>query len=114
MLTKDPAKRPSVRQILDKPFLKIRVNNLIAKTIAKHDISNPPLTKSIMNSEEKEGLDGAEKENNGGLAAMNKKYDSKEEQKSVLSAKKSNEIKKVQFDNKLLVNNDGKEAFGRS
>ena len=37
MLTKDPAKRPSIRQILDKPFLKDRINSLISKTIAKHE-----------------------------------------------------------------------------
>ncbi len=40
MLTKDPAKRPSIRQILDKAFLKSRINNLIAKTVAKYEMAN--------------------------------------------------------------------------
>jgi NIMA (never in mitosis gene a)-related kinase len=42
LLIKDPAKRPSIRQILEKPFLKSRINNLIAKTVAKYELSNGP------------------------------------------------------------------------
>jgi NIMA (never in mitosis gene a)-related kinase len=45
LLTKDPAKRPSIRQILDKPFLKSRINNLIAKTVAKHELTSNPKAK---------------------------------------------------------------------
>ena len=40
LLTKDPSKRPSIRQILEKPFLKSRINNLIAKTVAKYELSS--------------------------------------------------------------------------
>lgn len=42
LLTKDPSKRPSIRQILEKPFLKSRINNLIAKTVAKHELTSNP------------------------------------------------------------------------
>ncbi len=48
MLTKDPAKRPSIRQILDKPFLKERINDLIAKTIAKHEAANPAMGREML------------------------------------------------------------------
>jgi NIMA (never in mitosis gene a)-related kinase len=44
LLTKDPSKRPSIRQILEKPFLKSRINNLIAKTVAKYELTNNPKT----------------------------------------------------------------------
>jgi len=37
MLIKDPNKRPSVRQILDKSFLKARINVLISRTIARQE-----------------------------------------------------------------------------
>lgn len=38
LLTKDPSKRPSVRQILDKPFLKCRINDVIVNTVAKYEL----------------------------------------------------------------------------
>eukprot|EP00826_Nyctotherus_ovalis_P017615 TRINITY_DN15196_c0_g1_i4.p1 TRINITY_DN15196_c0_g1~~TRINITY_DN15196_c0_g1_i4.p1 ORF type:complete len:397 (-),score=113.93 TRINITY_DN15196_c0_g1_i4:148-1338(-) len=37
LLIKDPNKRPSIRQILDKPFLKVRINALISRAIAKQE-----------------------------------------------------------------------------
>ncbi len=40
LLTKDPNKRPSIRQILEKPFLKSRINILIAKTVAKYELTS--------------------------------------------------------------------------
>jgi len=40
LLIKDPNKRPSIRQILDKPFLKSRINDIIANTVAKYEITS--------------------------------------------------------------------------
>jgi len=40
LLTKDPNKRPSIRQILEKPFLRCKINDLIAKTVAKYEVSS--------------------------------------------------------------------------
>ncbi len=40
LLTKDPAKRPSIRQILEKPFLKPKITGLIAKTVAKYELTS--------------------------------------------------------------------------
>jgi NIMA (never in mitosis gene a)-related kinase len=63
MLIKDPAKRPSIKKILDKEFLKSRISELFTNTLQKHEllkeereslaqimeIRNPP-------SEEKENI----------------------------------------------------------
>ena len=40
MLTKDPAKRPSMRKILEKEFLAKRINKLLTSTIAKNEFSS--------------------------------------------------------------------------
>ena len=40
MLTKDPAKRPSMRKILEKTFLAKRINKLLTSTIAKNEFSS--------------------------------------------------------------------------
>eukprot|EP01022_Parablepharisma_sp_SALTPOND_P004767 TRINITY_DN120930_c1_g1_i1.p1 TRINITY_DN120930_c1_g1~~TRINITY_DN120930_c1_g1_i1.p1 ORF type:complete len:466 (-),score=64.76 TRINITY_DN120930_c1_g1_i1:57-1454(-) len=102
-LTKDPAKRPSVRQILDKPFLKVRINALISKTIAKHE--GAMITKEVLPQ------DGAyEKENRrvDGVASIirsdKKVVEKKEEQKSSYSSKKASEVKKP-------VNEDKEEGY---
>jgi NIMA (never in mitosis gene a)-related kinase len=45
LLTKDPNKRPSIREILEKPFLKTRINDIIINTVAKYELGsgNPKL-----------------------------------------------------------------------
>jgi len=40
MLIKDPAKRPSMRKILEKEFLARRISKLLTTTIAKKEFSN--------------------------------------------------------------------------
>ena len=47
MLIKDPAKRPSMRKILEKPFLASRISKLLTMTIAKNEFSNTFVTKHI-------------------------------------------------------------------
>jgi len=51
LLTKDPNKRPSIREILEKPFLKGRINDIIINTVAKYELgSGNPKIKSIKDS----------------------------------------------------------------
>jgi NIMA (never in mitosis gene a)-related kinase len=46
LLTKDPSKRPSIRQILEKPFLKSKITNLMARTVAKYEMCGGPKSAS--------------------------------------------------------------------
>jgi NIMA (never in mitosis gene a)-related kinase len=47
MLIKDPAKRPSMRKILEKEFLSRRISKLLTSTIAKSEFSATFLKKHI-------------------------------------------------------------------
>lgn len=38
MLIKDPNKRPSIRKILEMPFMKAKVNELFSNTIKIHEL----------------------------------------------------------------------------
>lgn len=38
MLTKDPNKRPSIRKILEMPFMKAKINELFSSTIKIHEL----------------------------------------------------------------------------
>jgi hypothetical protein len=38
MLIKDPNKRPSIRKILEMPFMKAKVNELFSSTIKIHEL----------------------------------------------------------------------------
>lgn len=102
MLIKDPAKRPSIRQILEKPFLKQRINSLMARTVAKHEINGESFTKEVFTtSENKESSREArvehqsdhksEKENCSELT----KYPDGEDHKVSSASKKLPEAKKV-------------------
>jgi NIMA (never in mitosis gene a)-related kinase 1/4/5 len=51
MLTRDPAKRPSVKKILEKDFLSSRINALVSNTIVKHELGNTLLKKVTGNGE---------------------------------------------------------------
>lgn len=46
MLIKEPFKRPSIRQVLEKDFLQERITSLLSNTIAKHEFSNTFLSKN--------------------------------------------------------------------
>lgn len=39
MLTKDPAKRPSMRKVLEKEFVSRRISKLLTATIAKNEFT---------------------------------------------------------------------------
>jgi len=47
MLIKDPAKRPSMRKILEKEFLSRRISKLLTTTIAKNEFTNTFVTKHL-------------------------------------------------------------------
>lgn len=38
MLIKDPSKRPSIKRILEKDFLKARIGNLLVSTLSRHEL----------------------------------------------------------------------------
>lgn len=47
MLIKDPAKRPSMRKILEKEFLSRRISKLLTTTLAITEFSNTFVTKHL-------------------------------------------------------------------
>jgi hypothetical protein len=47
MLIKDPAKRPSMRKILEKEFLSRRITKLLTPIIAKNEFTETFLNKHI-------------------------------------------------------------------
>ena len=51
MLIKDPAKRPSMRKILEKDFLCRRISNLLTMTIARNEFSNTFVTRHLQNND---------------------------------------------------------------
>ena len=69
MLIKEPHKRPSMRKILEKPFLSNRISKLLTMTIARNEFSNTFVTNHLNPAhsnaqlsveEEKKGDSGAE------------------------------------------------------
>ena len=62
MLIKEPQKRPSMRKILEKPFLSNRISKLLTMTIARNEFSNTfvtnhlnPVSSQAQMEEEKKG-----------------------------------------------------------
>jgi NIMA (never in mitosis gene a)-related kinase len=47
MLIKDPARRPSMRKILEKDFLSRRISKLLTATIAKNEFTSTFITKHL-------------------------------------------------------------------
>jgi len=47
MLIKEPQKRPSMRKILEKPFLSTRISKLLTMTIARNEFSNTFVTNHL-------------------------------------------------------------------
>ena len=58
MLIKDPAKRPSMRKILEKDFLSRRISNLLTMTIARNEFSNTFVTRHLTNNGDSKAEDG--------------------------------------------------------
>jgi len=53
MLNRDPNLRPSIKKILEKDFLSIRISNLLSMTVAKHEFGNTKKTELPSVSEER-------------------------------------------------------------
>ena len=47
MLIKDPARRPSMRKILEKDFLSRRISKLLTTTIAKNEFTSTFITRHL-------------------------------------------------------------------
>jgi NIMA (never in mitosis gene a)-related kinase len=47
ILQKDPARRPSIKKILEKEFLASRINTLLSDTVAKHEMSERSVPKPL-------------------------------------------------------------------
>ena len=57
MLIKDPAKRPSMRKILEKDFLSRRISNLLTMTIARKEFSNTFVTRHLSGNENQKSIE---------------------------------------------------------
>ena len=67
MLIKEPQKRPSMRKILEKPFLSNRISKLLTMTIARNEFSNTFVTNHLNPVSSQAHL--AEEEKKGAAAA---------------------------------------------
>jgi hypothetical protein len=54
MLIKDPARRPSMRKILEKDFLSKRISKLLTSTIAKNEFTSTFIDRHLQIGEAKE------------------------------------------------------------
>jgi len=68
MLIKEPQKRPSMRKILEKPFLSNRISKLLTLTIARNEFSNTFVTNHLnpVSSSAAAAIAQAEEEKKGG------------------------------------------------
>lgn len=60
MLTKDPNKRPSIKKILEMPFMKVKINELFSSTIKIHELKLEK--QSTMNKPELTALERSKNE----------------------------------------------------
>lgn len=75
MLIKDPARRPSIRKVVEKEFLASRISQLLSNTVAKHEFSDTFLKKHILPlSENKENDDESDTTKKGAKKSSKKKY----------------------------------------
>ena len=51
MLIKDPAKRPSMRKVLEKEFISRRISKLLTATIAKNEFTQTFIDRHLMMGE---------------------------------------------------------------
>jgi NIMA (never in mitosis gene a)-related kinase 1/4/5 len=80
MLIKDPAKRPSMRKILEKDFLARRITKLLTSTIAKNEFSNTFVTKHLAPYQDQQS---PETESQQTLNTIKKQEESKDGESSV-------------------------------
>lgn len=62
MLIKDPAKRPSMRKILEKEFLSRRICNLLTMTIAVREFSNTFVARHLSGNENSGAIEEEQKD----------------------------------------------------
>jgi serine/threonine protein kinase len=62
MLTKDPAKRPGMRKILEKEFLSRRISKLLTTTIAKNEFSVTFINNHLTPHQERDSNNGSQME----------------------------------------------------
>jgi NIMA (never in mitosis gene a)-related kinase len=75
MLIKDPARRPSIRKVVEKSFLASRISQLLSNTVAKHEFSDTFLKKHILPiSEGKENDEESEISKKSSKKSSKKKY----------------------------------------
>jgi len=65
LLCKDPAKRPSIQKVIERPFLKNRITELIARTAARHENASKLVKQPHQIEEIKSNVKVTEKENKG-------------------------------------------------
>ena len=97
MLVKDPAKRPSMRKILEKEFLSKRISKLLTMSIAKNEFSNTFVQKHLEQNDEetKEGHAGDGSENSANVVVSKQKIVIKKDD----APKKSKRIEVIQRQN---------------
>ena len=76
MLIKDPAKRPSIRKVVEKNFLASRISTLLSNTVTKTEFSETFLKKHLLpSSEGKENEDDGESSKKATKKSAKGKYD---------------------------------------
>jgi NIMA (never in mitosis gene a)-related kinase 1/4/5 len=80
MLIKDPAKRPSMRKILEKEFLSRRISKLLTLTIAETEFSKTFLKKHITPYTKEDGEESKDSDSNHSASEDNSSVASKQAQ----------------------------------
>jgi NIMA (never in mitosis gene a)-related kinase len=78
MLIKDPAKRPSMRKILEKEFLSRRISKLLTLTIAETEFSKTFLKKHITPYTKEDGEESKDSDSNHSASEDNGSVASKQ------------------------------------
>ena len=95
MLIKDPAKRPSMRKILEKEFLSRRISKLLTATIAKNEFTSTFINRHLQITGEEEKDQCNDVSNEGVSQESNQIQTSKPQ----LAIKHQNQHKKIRFTN---------------
>lgn len=94
MLIKDPARRPSMRKILEKDFLSRRISKLLTATIAKNEFTSTFINRHLQIGDSKE----EDKENDVSNEGVSQESNQIQTSKPKLNIKHSqNQNKKVRL-----------------
>jgi len=66
MLIKEPQKRPSMRKLLEKPFLSNRISKLLTMTIARNEFSNTFVTNHLNPASSQAQIEEEKKQSSNG------------------------------------------------